>query len=670
MSESNKSKSTGPIATFLQLPPSITKTATLAVAGMFSILCLLVFQPGLLLIEENLGALGWTIAPDSTVVEPITLVVIDEKSVAEVGPWPWQREDLAALIDAIDQAGAQLQLHDITYPESRPGDDLFLAAVAAADGVVISQTPALESSADSSKVGLLTHPLNGVACDAASGGIQIPLATGFAASTATFAAVPKGHTSLVIDSDGAVRKSPSLVCSDGLAFPALGISAFLQLGSSEQWQGSIEPGTTWFGPDATLTLAGYPGLDIPVDANGAIRVSYEKSPESFLAVSAVDVMQGNVAPGILDNAWVIVGVTAFGTGDIVPTPYSGAAYGVEIQARILASLLDVSVPYSPAAASGLMIALSILFALVVYSIAAAGNRIAAFGLPFAAVALPLAALAIHSVVLSSVNVWLGWIAPAIFGLVAASSLLLLELARTRLERARVFGNLNSYLPLDVAKEIAFSLPSSSVNAHRRDVTLLNADLRNFSAFGEARPPEEIAAVLHYFFTRATEIIESQGGRIQEFKGDSLLAIWDGADRDAATMALHSAKLMQESLSDSLLPGQASQGLEPLALGIGIEQGPVLIGSIGPAQRRSHTLLGDTVSITLRIQEMTAELAQPVLIGECAARQLQDEELESQGSYLLSGLRIPHTLFAPVDSSGLRHQSTIQPNLTVVSGGKR
>ena len=98
--------------------------------------------------------------------------------------------------------------------------------------------------------------------------------------------------------------------------------------------------------------------------------------------------------------------------------------------------------------------------------------------------------------------------------------------------------------------------------------------------------------------------------------------------------------MQSTLSESLLPEHNLKGLEPLALGIGIEQGPVLIGSIGPAHRRTHTLLGDTVSITLRIQEMTAELAQPVLIGECAARQLAEAKLESQGSYLLSGLRIP------------------------------
>jgi adenylate cyclase len=103
--------------------------------------------------------------------------------------------------------------------------------------------------------------------------------------------------------------------------------------------------------------------------------------------------------------------------------------------------------------------------------------------------------------------------------------------------------------------------------------------------------------------------------------------------------------MQLAMQD-VLPQNPPAGLEPLALGIGIEQGPVLIGSIGPAHRRTHTLLGETVTIALRIQDMTAELAHPILVGECAARQLADARLESQGSYLLAGLRIPHTLFAP------------------------
>jgi adenylate cyclase len=664
------------LATVLQLSPALARAMLLAIVALLCVALLTAFGSGFRAIEERMGALGWTLSPDTVVEERITLVVIDEASIAEIGPWPWQRTDIARLVTAIDNAGAQLQLHDITYPEARPGDDVLLAAIANSNGVVFAQTPAIQNQDSQVTTGVLTHPITGMVCDSASGGLQIPTTGSFVASAGSLSAVPKGHNGPIIDSDGAVRRSPALVCNNGNAYPALSIAAFLQLGNAGQWGGQINSGGSLLGPQSTLSLDGYPGLNIPLDNQGAMRVSYAKSPDSFVAVPAIDVINGNIDADMFDNAWVLVGVTAAGTGDIVPTPYSGAAFGVEIQARLLASLLDVDVPFTPAGAPLILGLVTIFIGLGAFGLAGIGDRAAAYGLPVAAIVFPLAALTVHLLVLGSSNLWLGWIFPALFGFLAASALLLLELARTRFERTRVFGNLNSYLPADVAHQIAFSLPTSSVNAHRRDVTLLNADLRNFSAFGEARPPEEIAAVLHYFFTRAAEIIEREGGRVQEYKGDSLLAIWDGADRVSARKALQSAQALQEALNDTLLPDQAISGLEPLALGIGIEQGPVLIGSIGPAHRRTHTLLGDTVGITLRIQEMTAELAQPILVGECAARQLTDESLESQGSYLLSGLRIPHTLFAPRasaarSSTGSASGSTSsQPSLSVVSGGKR
>jgi len=359
-------------------------------------------------------------------------------------------------------------------------------------------------------------------------------------------------------------------------------------------------------------------------------------------------------------------------GDIVPTPFSGAVPGVELQARMLISILEMNVPYTPIGKEILSFLLCLAFALSLLIITRAGEKIAAVALPISAIVLPCLALWLHVVALGASNVWIGWVNAAVFGFITAATLVLLEFTLVRMERAQVFSNLNSYLPDEIARAIAFALPSGKIEAERKNVTLLSADLRNFSAFGEARPPEETAAVLHYFFTKATELIESHGGHVQEFKGDSLIAMWDGAQGYEARLALSAARDLQASLNDTLLPDQSLAGLEPLALGIGIEQGPVLIGSIGPAHRRSLTILGDTLSVTLRIQEMTADLSQPILLGECIARQLNGEKIESQGSFLLTGLRIPHTLFAPnieeVASSGTSGKK--QPELIVVGGGKR
>ncbi|MCB1670481.1 MAG: adenylate/guanylate cyclase domain-containing protein [Gammaproteobacteria bacterium] len=651
------------LAVALQMMPRGGRILILVVAALTSSLLLVSFGGSLSTLEERLGSLGWTLAPDESLEQRLTIVAIDEKSIAQVGAWPWPREEMARLTRALNQADVQLQLHDIVYSEPGAGDPELLAALEESRGAVIAQVPVLQSDQVVS-VGLLTHPVSGASCQ------QVAAKTdSYLAPYAGFSSVPKGHITPLISSDGAVRQVPAFICVDQKLYPTLAISALLQSIDNDNWEVVLQEGRNAFGPSKTLQLASYPGLEVPLDADGNLRISFQKSPGTFQAVSAVDVMNGDVDPDLLENAWVLVGATAFGIGDIVPTPYSGVAPGVEIQARILSSLLDSSTPYTPRISSVLLGLLSFIYAGILYILAGARDRVSAYCLPLAGVLLPLLTLTLHMQLLASSNLWIGWLYPALFSILGAGLLLLLEQKRLRTDRSRVFNNLNSYLPSDVAREIAFSLPSSSINARRCDVTLLSADLRNFAAFGEARPPEESAAVLHFFFTRAAEIIEKFGGRIQEFKGDGLLAVWDRQDATAARKALTAAREMQRTIDNDRLPQHPPSGLEPLALGIGIEQGPALIGSIGPANRRTHTLLGDTVTVTLRIQEMTANLAQPILIGECAARQLSDFSLESQGSYLLSGLRIPHCLFALPARDVVQRKLSETVNLKVIKGGR-
>jgi CHASE2 domain-containing sensor protein/class 3 adenylate cyclase len=629
----------GGLALVFSLRPLQARVLLLLLAAVASLLLTTVLNRPLQVFEAQVGALGWTLSPDTTPEQRVSIVAIDEKSIEQFGAWPWSRQTMARLSEALRGYGVQLQLYDIVFPEPKEGDDGFIQALGAGNAV-LSQVPTLGSD-QRVRTGTMTHALSGLACNA-----QSPGATGYIANNEAFAAIPKGQIALQVDSDGAVRRVPAYVCVDGAAYPALALSAFIAATGGDDWGAERVAVEDPFGPAAFLHLNAYPGLALPLDAGGNLRVSYRQAPEAFQAFSAADIINGTIDRELLENTWVLVGYTAFGLVDIVPTPYQGAAPGVEIQARLLTSLLDGTVPYQPQAAPLIQIVLCLAFAGLLLGVASTRReKIGVVALALCAIALPLVALAVHVEVLRTSKLWLGWADSASFGVLAAGFLVVHEFTRVRLERNRVLSNLSSYLPVSVAQEIAYSLPNSSIQARRQSVTLLSADLRNFSAYGEARLPEESAAILHFFFTKATSIIEAHQGRVHEFKGDGLIALWDDASNKSARHALMAAQEMQKDIQ-ALLPDSAPNGLEPLALGIGIEQGPVLVGSIGPAQRRTHALLGETVTIVLRIQEMTAELAQPILVGAQAARQLQGEALDSQGSYLLNGLRTPHTLYAP------------------------
>ena len=93
-----------------QFSPAGMRVLALTLSAIFTVTLIRLFGFGLSSIEERVGALGWTLKPDSAPEQRVVLVVIDENSIAEVGPWPWSRNDMALLVSAIDAAGAQLQI--------------------------------------------------------------------------------------------------------------------------------------------------------------------------------------------------------------------------------------------------------------------------------------------------------------------------------------------------------------------------------------------------------------------------------------------------------------------------------------------------------------------------------------------------------------------------------
>jgi len=637
---------------------------TLLFAASFATLLLFFFKNTLGSVEDRAGSLPWAWFADTAMEDRVVIVSIDEESISEIGPWPWSREVMADLVGKINEAGAQLQIHDVLYPVGeRNGDRAFARSLAENQKSIVAQLPVLQPLDSELKSGTLTHALRGASCDIQTQSVMFPKAENFIGASDTLASIPKGHIAPVIDSDGSVRKLPAVICFGENAYPALAIAAFLQLGSEDSWVAEVSAGDGIFAPEHSLILSSFPGLDIPIDSEGNMRISFEKSPSSFQSVSAIRVLEGDYDRDVFDNALVLVGATAFGLDDIVPTPYSGSSPGVELQARVLTSILDNSVPYVPKGRASITISISLLVGALLFFIASFRGRAAIFGLPAFSLLTALVALAAHGIFLTYYNFWVGWMSTALFGFMGGLALLTVEHLRLRIERGLVMQNLSSYLPSETARKVAFQLPTSNIQAERCEVTLLSADLRNFSALGESRPPEESAAVLHYFFTRASQIVEDSGGKIHEYKGDSVLAVWEGGGCDSANRALSAALELENQVNGNLLTELSIDGLEPLALGIGVEQGPVLSGSIGPAHRRAHTLCGEAVTVTLRIQEMTADLSYPVLIGEVAARYLPDLPLQPLGSYLLPGLAKSHALYTPLEK-----EKSQRDNLTLLRGG--
>lgn len=591
-------------------------------------------------IEERTGSWLWKISATAHDERRVVLVDIDEASLAQLGAWPWPRERMAALSDRLTALGASQQIYDMVFPEARQGDAAFQAALTRTPSV-LAQVFAVDQGGVT-QGGVLQGALTSPVCAAAT-----PAAHGYIANTATLHAEYVGHITPRIAPDGAVRHVPALVCLNQKSYPALALAA-LMAGTEAGKQLMLTAGQGWLAPDWQLTLPSLPDQPVPLDAEGNLRVPYRLAPSGLVSVSAVDVLEGRVPKGMLNGAWVLVGATAFGVGDAVPTPHGGAVAGVSVHAQLLTALLDDALPFTPRIAVLYQFLLGLVAAGVLLGMAHSRARLPVYALPLLGLGLGGGMFALHAGFQLHSRYWLGWLNPALFALLAGAVLAMLEHARSRFERERLFSNFASYLPAPVAAALALRAPEDGIRVERREVTVLFADLRNFSAYCEARPPEETAAVLQTFFATATDIIEAHGGIVESLQGDAVMAVWDAPTPcpDHPSLALAAAQALQQHIPPQL-PDPSAHGLEQLALGVGIETGTALVGSFGLARRRTHTVLGQTVTVAARLQALTADVAEPILLGSGAAKHLPEGTLYSLGDFLLEGLRQPCRLYAPI-----------------------
>ena len=637
--------------------------SALAVALMAAVSA--VWAPQLLQWEERLASRTWALANQDATERRLVVVDIDEKSTQALGPWPWPRERVATLLSGLDAYGVNLKVVDVLFDGAQdPAQDQKLAdALKAGAPTVIAQLFALSPDAQV-KSGELTGAVAATAkpevCGPGAAYIFTP-AYGFMAPQPLLAqsSAGVGHITPLLDTDGSIRRVPSLVCFEGQAYPSLAVAGLAAATGAQPVVRTNKPGL--FESNAPLSID-VGGLQLPVDAQGQLRVSYQMPRAGFAAVSAVDVLQGKVPQSLLRGAWVLVGSTAFGGGDAVPTPQGGAVGGVEVHAQLMSAALDGRTPFVPAWAPLWPLATGLLALLVlVLSLRASGAK-AAWVVPLVAVATGGVIFGAHAWLLLGMHQWLGWGQPVLFLALAASLLTATEMLRVRAERELLFENLSSYLPEGAARRVAFEGPSAQVVAETREATVMLVDLRNFSAYCEARAPEDAATVLHLFYTALDRIVTEHGGVVEQMVGDGLTAVWNGSSpcNQHAKKALQAAEVIwKEGVAQ--LPKVASRKTPPLDIGIGIETGPVMVGSFGPARRRVHTVMGEAVSVAARLESLTAELGYPVLIGPKAQAQAECAKAQKIGDFLLAGMRTPRTVYAlqiQVDTSHLHLVSAL------------
>src|SRR6516165_10165211 len=232
-----------------------------------------------------------------------------------------------------------------------------------------------------------------------------------------------------------------------------------------------------------------------------------------------------------------------------------------------------------------------------------------------------------------------------------------EYALERLEKVRTRRTLERYVSKNLVKEVLENPDSyySTLRGARVPVAILFSDLVGFTTLSEKADPEALVAQLNEYLSQMTSVVFSTGGTLDKFIGDAIMAVWGnvrslGTAQDAKNCA-RAALGMRRELRE-LNQKWRDQGRMGLGMGIGINQGEVIVGNIGSQDRMDPTVIGDAVNLASRLEGLTRIYGVDILIGASAAELVRDEVyLRSVARVQVKGKTKPVDVFTVVCARG-------------------
>lgn len=505
--------------------------------------------------------------------------------------FPWSREVWALLLDRLFGAGARLVMFDVMFDQQKEGDQAFHAALDRyRDKVVMAANFDMENPAAQA-----VTPNDAL--------IPPPQLQDDRVGFANFWADPI---------DGKVRAVAYRVTNRQLA----GLPPHP---SQEVYESLSARGLTKIGHAS----------DVPQDFDGhMIRFSaldaYE--PRPLYEVFDPKFWHANYADGaFFKDKIVMVGASAQILHDVVDTPMSPATLGPELHLQAMAAALGRE--FLRPTPRKINLALVCAAGLVAWSLVAFLRRpllcVGALGV-LTATYLGTARLFYDKTGLLLLTV------PVLAALLLSGSFSLgFEYAIERLEKLRTRRTLERYVSKNLVREILENPDSyySSLKGVRVPVTILFSDLIGFTTLAEKADPEALVAQLNEHLSRMTSVIFGNGGTLDKFIGDAIMAVWGnvrslGMAQDAKNCA-HAALGMRRELRQ-LNEKWRGEGRMGLGMAIGINQGEVIVGNIGSQERMDPTVIGDAVNLASRLESLTRIYGIDILVGASAAELVRDE----------------------------------------------
>nr|WP_287555033.1 adenylate/guanylate cyclase domain-containing protein [Pseudodesulfovibrio sp.] len=579
---------------------------------------------------------------DSNATNVPVIIDIDEKSLSEMGQFPWPRYRMAMLLKYLQSYGAAAVGIDIIFAEpDRTSPRVLISQLKKEmkiNIVIQGLPPALEDNDELLARNIATGPFvlgfdfltqavkredgaaSGTDCAIAPAKVAVIAPPGapsphdmlFRAVEAICplpvlagAAPRTGFITIAPDEDSVYRRVPLLFSWNGQFYPSLALSTLMEA----------------TGAESTVLKMSSNGVEsvrlgqtvIPTDERGRMLINYRGRMKTFEYISASDILHKRLAPGALSGKIAFIGTSAAGLKDIRATPLDPGYPGVEAHATIVDNILSKQFLMVPDWAKGVELAMMLTMGLLT-TLLLMWARAAWLALPLVALGWAMWYATVQLYARQSL-----FISPLYpFINLGLTFLLLTAIKFWREESAKKFihGAFAHYLAPSVISQIMDDPESLSLDGQEKEITIQFSDVRSFTTLSEKLTPTQVTNLLHDYLTPMTRIITENQGTLDKFIGDAVMAFWN-APLDVENhqlKALHAAMEQLDRLDDLNTLFIEKYGFT-IAVGIGVHCGRVRVGNMGSADLFDYTLIGDNVNLASRLEGLTKYYGQKLVVSQ-------------------------------------------------------
>jgi adenylate cyclase len=627
------------------------------------------------------------IEPRKKTARPVTVVDIDEKSLAKLGQWPWPRTRIADLIANLTKLGAVVIAFDIVFAEpdrlnpdaaadtirnldeetrsklrALPSNDQIFADAMRRSRVVLGESglPYVISEYDTAL------PVTGLAM---LGEAPQPFMLDFAGLLRNVhvleqAAAGRGLFTIRPERDGIVRRVPMIMQAQGATMPSV---------SFEMLRVATGTDTIFIKTDkAGIKSVAVKGFEIPTDRNGQLWVHFAHYDPS-LYVSAVDLLEGNVKPEMIARKLVLIGTSAVGLNDIKTTPVDPALPGVEVHAQVLESALTRTVLSQPNYGIAIEFCAALLFGILVIA--------------FAPLFGPISLVAVGAL-FASLLVGTSWyfytqhrlLIDFTYPLLSTTSiyltLIFTSFVREQKQRRQIRSAFGQYLSPALVEQLAQAPEKLVLGGEEREMTIMFSDVRGFTTISESfkHDPQGLTKLMNRFLTPLTNAILARKGTIDKYMGDAIMAFWNAPldDKEHQLNACEAALDMLERIDglNEVRQLEAKEGGHPyipINVGVGLNTGTCVVGNMGSDLRFDYSVLGDSVNLASRLEGQSKEYGFPIIVGSKTALAVKDRFAILELDFIMvKGKKEPEVIYAIAGREDTAHSGRFQRlrNLTI------